>query len=65
MKEVIRKELKKIKKWLHVNKLSLNLDKRYIIIFSDGSKSIEVAFNIEDINKDINILSTKITVQFA
>ena len=40
-------ELNKISKWLHVNKLSLNVGKSHYILFNAGRKSVSYDYDIK------------------
>ena len=47
LQKVVNKELKKVKLWLDVNKLSLNIDKTNFIIFKSPQRSFPETVNIK------------------
>ena len=47
LQRTVKKELKKVKMWLDVNKLSLNIDKTNFIIFQSPQYSITEAVSIK------------------
>ena len=47
LQRTVNKELKKVKMWLDVNKLSLNIDKTNYIILKSPQHSITEAVSIE------------------
>lgn len=46
--DVVRKELSKLKSWLHRNKLSLNLKKTKLMVFGNRKINIKVKMMIDD-----------------
>ena len=54
---IIVRELKKIFKWLHVNKLCLNVTKSKLMIFQMPQKKVpQLSFNVEDEVSEFNFL---------
>ena len=46
LEKTVNKELKKVKMWLNVNKLSLSIDKTNYVIFRSPQNSLSKAVNI-------------------
>ena len=53
LQKVVNKELKKVKMWLDVNKLSLNIGKTNFVIFKSPKHSTHQTMNIEKGNQPI------------
>ena len=58
LEETVNKELKNVCKWLHVNKLTLNIKKSNFVIFRPPQRSLNYEIKLKVIDNSTNISSS-------